>query len=78
MIGALIGRYVVNLGILVSQILNTVLLFGDPDETVSSRAGKNREKPGWRELAAALDWFFPGHTSSAREDDEGARQIGRD
>lgn len=78
MIGLFLARYVMNLGILASQILNTVFLFGDPDETVSSRAGKNRDKPGWKQLATVLDWFFPGHTASAREDDEGARQILKD
>lgn len=71
-------RYLQNLGTLASQAINTMFLFGDPDETVSSRAGKNRHKPGWRQLAAILDRIWPGHTAAAREDDEGARQIVKD
>ncbi len=67
-----VGRYLFRVGIAFDQLCNT-LTGGYPDETVSSRLGKNQ---GNSRLAAVLckvlDWFDPGHCQDAIEDDEGA------
>jgi hypothetical protein len=49
---------IVNLLILVSQTAN-VLLCGDPDEMLSSRAWRQRKQMGWRELCWILDNASP-------------------
>ncbi|MEM8838925.1 MAG: hypothetical protein AAGE89_12585 [Pseudomonadota bacterium] len=63
--------YSINLGRALSQLGNAVLA-GDPDETISSRAFKNR---GRRNLFGLIDWaitlVFPNHTKNALERDEG-------
>lgn len=63
-------RYLKNLMISADQFLNT-LTGGDPDETLSSRAGK------WHPTAARIiDWIFgPGHCQAARENDEGKNAV---
>lgn len=62
--------YFWNIFISLSQLLN-VILGGDPDETLSSRAGKFAHRSGWGFIARILNWIDPGHTDRAREDDEG-------
>ena len=63
--------YVRNLFVAINQLCNAIL-FGDPDETISSRVGKSR---GWlpRKISAVLNWIHPGHTDKVREDDRGDR-----
>ncbi len=60
-----------NLLIALDQLIN-VLLAGDPDETLSSRAHRMREKgqPYWGWTAGAIDWLFfwqPQHCQQAYE-----------
>lgn len=50
------GRYFWNIGVWLSQGLNTILRGGDPDETLSSAAGKARRKG--RFWGCALCWFL--------------------
>lgn len=56
------------------QLVNTVL-GGEPDETISSRAGKAklRGKRWGCLLCNFLDWFDGGHCEKAIEPDEGRR-----
>lgn len=58
-----------------SQFFNTVFLGGDPDETASGRAYRNRHMFGWQQLAWALDRLEQGHTEDAYEPDEGGEQV---
>ncbi|AWD93102.1 TPA_inf: hypothetical protein gp_17 [Marinomonas phage YY] len=63
-------RYFWNILIAIDQLANA-LIFGDPDETISSRAAKRQHKRGWRALGRVLEWLDPGHLAKTREDDEG-------
>jgi hypothetical protein len=78
-------RYFVNLWLAVDQLGNTIL-FGSPDETISSRLGKLKERKGgripWsRPISKIVDWGLeqidPGHSIDAIERDEGDRDIWR-
>ena len=51
-----------------------VLLLGDPNETVSSRAARamRRDQPWWAcWVCTVTDWFDPNHCPKAIEPDEG-------
>jgi hypothetical protein len=67
-----LGKYVMGVLIGLDQWANTVL-GGDPDETISSRAGKSKRQGGrlgkW--LCKGLDLIDPGHCEDAIEPDEG-------
>jgi hypothetical protein len=69
-----LGRYVRNVGVGVSQLLNTIL-GGDEDEHLSSRAGKDARRG--RKMACVLcrflDLFDRDHCEKAIERDEGKR-----
>ena len=69
-------RYLWNLFIAVDQLANAVL-FGDPDETISSRAAKRSHVWGWHMLGRFLDWIDPGHMARSIEADEGKDAIFR-
>lgn len=58
------------------QLGNTFLL-GDPDETISSRAYKERLNGNkyWTLLADFLDWLDPNHTLDSVEWDEGTKKT---
>lgn len=66
-------RYIWNLLIALDQFGNA-LFAGDPDETISSRAGKAmREGKVWGcVLCSALNWFERDHCAKSIEADEGA------
>lgn len=68
-------KYIRNILISIDQFFNT-LLGGDPDETISSRLGKNY-KGTWMEKF--VDWLFrkqkPDHCEGAIESDEGKDAI---
>jgi hypothetical protein len=66
--------YIFNVLIALDQFANA-LIGGDPDETISSRCAKRRDQPGWRILAAFLEWLQPGHLDRSLEVDEGSRTI---
>ena len=61
-----------NIAIGIDQLGNAILR-GDPDETVSSRAAKarNRGELWGCYLCAFLDWLDPDHCTSSIEKDRG-------
>ncbi|WP_454731500.1 MULTISPECIES: hypothetical protein [Cupriavidus] len=69
-------KYLLNLLIAIDQGANT-LLGGDPDETISSRAGKGQaEGKRWAcVLCRFLDWFERGHCTKSIERNEGADAV---
>lgn len=70
-------RYFWNFLIAIDQLLNT-MLGGDPDETISSRAGKYAAvQRGWIPcvLCKLLDRIDPNHCAKSIEPDEGGRAI---
>lgn len=58
------------------QLANTVS-GGDPDETISSRAAKARDKGRWWGciLCRVIDWFDPSHCDNNIETDEGEKSA---
>lgn len=68
-------KYVWNLLIAIDQFFNA-LFGGDPDETISSRAGKVQHTSRW---AKVLCWFLNkldrDHCKESIEEDEGKDQI---
>ncbi|WP_059412652.1 hypothetical protein [Cupriavidus basilensis] len=69
-------KYLLNLLIALDQGANT-LLGGDPDETISSRAGKGQaEGKRWAcVLCRFLDWFERDHCTKSIERNEGADAV---
>jgi len=67
-----VGQYFFSLFVSLSQFANTILA-GDPDETISSRAGKaKREGRVWGCLLCRfLDLFDRKHCEKSIEEDEG-------
>jgi hypothetical protein len=71
-------RHLWNSGVAFSQLANAVLLAGDPDESVSGRAGKGRAAghPGWTAAAFVIDLLIwpleRNHCARSIERDEGA------
>ncbi len=70
-----ICKYFWNILIAIDQFVNTVL-GGDPDETISSRAGKRQEDQWW---AKALCWVLnkldTNHCKESIEKDEGDDEV---
>ncbi len=68
-------KYLINMLISIDQFFNT-LFGGDPDETISSRAGKRN---GRKIIPTVLCWFLdkldPGHCKDAIEADEGKDEL---
>ena len=67
--------WVRNILIAIDQLINAILL-GDPDETISSRAGKHRNKCkvcDW--LCRILDRIDPKHCAKSIELDEGKNAV---
>ena len=70
-----IHKWLWNILIAVDQTFNAIL-FGDPDETISSRAAKHLgHRDGWAWLARFLDTIDPGHSKDAIELDEGKDSL---
>lgn len=69
-------RYGFNVWIGIDQLINA-LFMGDPDETLSSRIGKNANNG--HKFSIFLSWLLdqidPGHCQKAIERDEGKYQI---
>lgn len=70
-----VKKYAINFLISIDQFFNT-LFGGDPDETISSRAGK-RDKTHFIPTAICwmLDKIDPGHCQDAIEHDEGKDEL---
>lgn len=65
------NKYYWNILIALDQLANAIL-FGDPDETLSSRAGKGVDRYiVWYLLCVILDYFDPDHCEKYIEEDEG-------
>lgn len=70
-------KYIWNILIAIDQLANTVL-GGDPDETISSRAGKYvREGRGWFPcvLCKLLHFIDKNHCEKSIEEDEGKDRV---
>ena len=65
-----IRNYAYNIMVALSQLLNVVFLFGDPDESISGRIGKSYKAGGW---ASSVPWpaFMLKHWLASVEPDEG-------
>jgi hypothetical protein len=64
-------KYIWNNLIAFDQLVNTIF-GGDPDETISSRTGKLKDKRAWaKALSQFLDIFEKDHTTKSIEQDEG-------
>jgi hypothetical protein len=62
-------QYIKNILIWLDQGVNVVLLAGNPDETLSSKAAKYADK-GFILPEKIIDFFFwKGHCQASREDD---------
>ena len=59
-----IGRYVKRVLLGIDQLGNT-LIGGAPDETISARTGRNKDKKGWRVLAKVLNTIDDHHVEEA-------------
>lgn len=78
-----LSKWILNILISIDQFGNTIL-GGDPDETISSRLGKMKEKyngtiPWYRPLSKIVDYGLdkidPNHSIDAIEKDEGSEAI---
>lgn len=68
-------RYMWNILIAIDQLAN-VILGGDPDETISSRAGKRQEEQLWAKwLCKFLNIFENEHCKISIEEDEGDKSA---
>jgi hypothetical protein len=69
---SIVKKYFQNIGVSLSQFGNVVLLFGDPDESMSSRIGKWSAQGYWVARAAAwvLGLVDRGHCADAAEYDQ--------
>lgn len=73
----MIKRYLKNLLIGLDQLLNA-MIGGDPDETISSRAGKEvraGKGGGWKLLCLILHRFDRNHCQKSIEEDEGKNAV---
>lgn len=73
------SRYFWNILIAIDQLLNTVF-GGDPDETISSRVGKCRDRhggtlPWYLKWLVFLEYLDPGHLTKTQEQDQGKDEV---
>lgn len=73
------NRFLLNVLVWIDEGLNTLTL-GSPDETVSSRAAKSRDKGQLFGcvLCRLLDWIKPGHCTESLQPSAGADAIVKD
>ena len=65
-------KYIWNILISIDQVANTIL-GGDPDETISSRAGKRQHEQTWAKwLCWILHKIDKDHCPNSIEEDEGS------
>lgn len=72
--GCVMKGYVYRVLIGLDQFGNT-LLNGAPDETISSRAGRRREKWYWKPVVGFLEWLSPGHCDRAIQTERRRLQL---
>ncbi|MCH9053107.1 MAG: hypothetical protein IIA72_18950 [Proteobacteria bacterium] len=70
------GKWIHNILVGIDQFANTII-GGDPDETISSRAGKARRKGKWwaRALCWGLNVIDRGHCEDSVDETEGGDQV---
>ena len=69
-----VKKYLWNILISIDQLINVVLFFGDPDETMSSRMGKHLAKhdcPFCNFMCKLLNLIQKDHCVKSIEPDEG-------
>ena len=66
--------YAVNILLAIDQFFN-VIMFGDPDETISSRAGRVWPNSTWRKFIDWLMFWQTDHCYRAIEKGEGKRDL---
>jgi len=66
--------YAVNILLSIDQFFN-VLMLGDPDETISSRAGRVWPDSTWRKFIDWLMFWQSNHCHKAIEKGEGKRDL---
>jgi hypothetical protein len=69
-----IGQYVRNIVVGLNQFTNA-LMFGDPDETISSRAGRVWPDTWWSKFINSIFFWQSDHTRKAIEEDEGRKDL---
>lgn len=68
--------YFWNILVWLDQGINVIFLLGDPDETVSSRCAKLRDKNKvCYYFCKFLDWIDKDHSDKSLEEDEGDRNV---
>ena len=72
----MLGKWIFNILISFDRFANA-LFGGDPEETISSRAGKalNEDKIWGKVLCPVLDWLDPEHCISSINDTEGDDEV---
>lgn len=71
----MVAKFLWNILYSLDQLLNT-LTGGDPDETISSRAGKRMETSKFAcVLCRFLDLFEKDHCKKSIEQDEGSKAL---
>lgn len=76
--GVDVFQWILNILIWLDQGVNVIFFFGDPDETISSRAGKYAVRGrGFIPcvLCKFLDLFEKDHCKKSIENDEGQRGL---
>ena len=66
--------FIVNVLLSIDQFFN-VLMLGDPDETISSRAGRVFPGTWWQKLIDKIMFWQTDHCHKAIEKDEGKRDL---
>ena len=67
-------QYIKNLLVSIDQFFNAVML-GDPDETISSRAGRVWPDSKWRKFIDKLFFWQTNHCHKAIEKSEGKKDL---
>jgi hypothetical protein len=70
----MVKKYLFNLLISVDQLVNAVF-GGDPDETISSRLGRNYPNTWFAKFVDVLFFWQTNHTKEAIESDEGKDAV---
>lgn len=64
---AQLKAYLLRVGDAISQLTNTMLLNGHPNESISGRAWRTRSV--WYKVIDLLFWFDPDHCKVSHEND---------
>ena len=68
----MVDMYLIRVATLISQAINTIVLCGTPDMTVSARCYINRHKPVWRvayKVINTIFWFQENHCKESFDED---------